>query len=96
MEEGTVTLFSSAAFAVPAYAGAIFLIYNLIGWQAATGVFFLGILMLYFAVLSYANTKLRLGTATVSDQRISLMNQVVSGIGTVKMHAWEDEYGQNI
>ena len=43
-----------------------------------------------------ANTKLRLGTATVSDQRISLMNQVVSGIGTVKMHAWEDEYGQKI
>ena len=34
-----------------------------------------------------ANTKLRLGTATVSDQRISLMNQVVSGIGTVKIHA---------
>ena len=87
MEEETVTLFFSAAFAVPAYAGAIFLIYNLIGWQAVTGVFFLCILMLYFAVLSYANTKLRLGTATVSDQRISLMNQVVSGIGTVKMHA---------
>ena len=59
MEEGTVTLFSSAAFAVPAYAGAIFLIYNLIGWQAATGVFFLCILIPYFAVLSYANTKLR-------------------------------------
>ena len=87
MEEETVTLFFSAAFAVPAYAGAIFFIYNLIGWQAATGVFFLCILMLYFAVLSYANTKLRLGTATVSDQRISLMNQVVSGIGTVKIHA---------
>ena len=96
MEEETVTLFFSAAFAVPAYAGAIFLIYNLIGWQAVTGVFFLCILMLYFAVLSYANTKLRLGTATVSDQRISLMNQVVSGTGTVKMHAWEDEYGQKI
>ncbi|CAH3108586.1 unnamed protein product, partial [Pocillopora meandrina] len=38
MEEETVTLFFSAAFAVPAYAGAIFLIYNLIGWQAVTGV----------------------------------------------------------
>ena len=96
MEEETVTLFSSAAFAVPAYAGAIFLIYNLIGWQAVTGVFFLCILMPYFAVLSYANTKLRLDTATVSDQRISLMNQVVLGIGTVKMHAWEDEYGKKI
>ena len=96
MEEETVKLFFSAAFAVPAYAGAIFLIYYIIGWQAVTGVFFLCILMPYFAVWSYANTKLRLGTATVSDQRISLMNQVVSGIGAVKTHAWEDEYGQKI
>ena len=84
MEEETVKLFFSAAFAVPAYAGAIFLMYNLIGWQSVTGVFFLCILMPYFAVLSYANTKLRLGTATVSDQRISLMNQVVSGTARSK------------
>ena len=96
MEEETVKLFFSAAFAVPAYAGAIFLIYYIIGWQAVTGVFFLCILMPYFAVLSYANAKLRLRTATVSDQRISLMNQVVSGIRAVKMHAWEDEYRQKI
>ena len=96
MEEETVKLFFSAVFAVPAYAGAIFLIYNLIGWQAVTGVFLMCILMPYFAVLSYANAKLRLRTATVSDQRISLMNQVVSGIRAVKTHAWEDEYGRKI
>ena len=96
MEEETVKLFFSAAFAVPAYAGAIFLIYNLIGWQAVTGVFLMCILMPYFAVLSYANAKLRLRTATVSDERISLMNQVVSGIRAVKIHAWEGEYGRNI
>ena len=96
MEEETVKFFALAVFAVPAYAAAIFLIYNLIGWQAVTGVFFLCILMPYYAVLSYANAKLRLRTATVSDQRISLMNQVVSGIRAVKMHAWEDEYGRKI
>ena len=96
MEEETVKFFVVAVSAVPAYAGAIFLIYNLIGWQAVTGVFFLCILMPYYAVLSYANAKLRLRTATVSDQRISLMNQVVSGIRAVKMRAWEDEYGREI
>ena len=96
MEEETVTFFSSAVFTVPAYAGAIFLIYNLIGWQAVTGVFLMCILMPYFAVLSYANAKLRLRTATVSDERISLMNQVVSGIRAVKTHAWEGEYGRKI
>ncbi|XP_027046338.1 multidrug resistance-associated protein 4-like [Pocillopora damicornis] len=96
MEEETVNIFFSGVFAVPVYAGATFLIYNLIGWQAVTGVFLLCILMPYFAVLSYANAKLRLRTAAVSDERISLMNQVVSGIRAVKMHAWEDEYGRKI
>ena len=96
MEEETVTFFVLAVLAVPAFAEAIFLIYNLIGWQAVSGVFLLCILMPYFAVLSYANAKLRLRTATVSDERISLMNQVVSGIRAVKMHAWEDEYGRKI
>ena len=89
MEEETVTFFVLAVLAVPAFAEAIFLIYNLIGWQAVSGVFLLCILMPYFAVLSYANAKLRLRAAVVSDQRISLMNQVFSG-------AWEDEYGRKI
>ena len=96
MEEETVKFFVLTISAVLAYAGAIFLIYNLIGWQAVTGVFLMCILMPYFAVLSYANAKLRLRTATVSDERISLMNQVVSGIRAVKTHAWEDEYGRKI
>ena len=96
MEEETVKFFVLAVSAVPIYAGAIFLIYNLIGWQAVTGVFLLCILMPYFAVLSYANAKLRLRTATVSDKRISLMNQVVSGIRAIKTHAWEDAYRRKI
>ena len=96
MEEETVKFFVSAVFAVLAYVGVIFLIYNLIGWQAVMGVFLLCVFMPYFAVLSYVNAKLRLRTATVSDQRISLMNQVVSGIRAVKTHAWEDEYGRKI
>ena len=96
MEEETVKFFVLTISAVLAYAGAIFLIYNLIGWQAVTGVFLMCILMPYFAVLSYANAKLRLRTATVSDERISLMNQVVSGIRAVKTHAWEDEYRRKI
>ena len=96
MEEDTVKFIVLAVFAVPAYAGAIFLIYYFVGWQAVTGVFLLCILMPYAAVLSYANGKLRLRTATVSDQRISPTNQVVSGIRAVKMHAWEDEYGREI
>ena len=46
------------------------------------------------AVLRKRRTALR--TAAESDQRISLMTQVLSGIRTIKAHAWEDEYREMI
>ena len=60
------------------------------------GVIFLCLLAPYFAGLSYAGAALRLRTAAVSDRRISLMNQVVSGIRAIKTHAWENEYREKI
>ena len=96
MEEETIKFFFLTPFAVLSYPGTIFLIYYLIGWEAVMGVFLLCILMPYFAVLSYANAKLRLRTATVSDQRVSLINQVVSWSRAVKTHAGEDEYRREI
>ena len=67
-----------------------------IGWQALMGVFFLYLLVPYFAGLSFVSAELRLRTAVVSDRRISLMNQVVSGIRAIKTHAWEDGYREKI
>ena len=67
-----------------------------IGWQALMGVFFLCLLVPYFAGLSFVSAELRVRTAVVSDQRISLMNQVVSGIRAIKRHAWEDGYREKI
>ena len=74
---------------------AVLLVY-LIGWQSLMGVVFLCLLVPYFAGLSYISAALRVRTATVSDQRISLMNQVVSGIRAIKTRAWEDEYRKKI
>ncbi|XP_022797867.1 multidrug resistance-associated protein 4-like [Stylophora pistillata] len=68
----------------------------LIGWQSLMGVLFLYLLLPYFALLSQGGAVLRLRTAAVSDQRISLLNQVISGIRSIKMHAWEDEYRQQV
>ena len=67
-----------------------------IGWQALMGFFFLCLLVPYFAGLSFVSAKLRVRTAVVSDQRISLMSQVVSGIRAIKRHAWEDGYREKI
>lgn len=72
--------------------GATVLLVYFIGWQTLLGVVVLCLLVPYFGMLSYVSAALRLRTAAVSDQRISLMNQVVSGIRAIKTHAWEDEY----
>ena len=72
------------------------LIAYLIGWQALMGIIFLCFLLPYFAGLSYAGAALRLRTAAVSDRRISLINQVISGFRAFKTHAWEDEYRDRI
>ena len=68
----------------------------LIGWQTIMGVIFLCFLLPYFVELSSIGAALRLRTAVMSDRRISLMNQVVSGIRAIKTHAWEDEYREKI
>ena len=68
-----------------------FLVY-LIGWQAVMGIILLCMCLPYVAGLSYAGAALRLCTAAVTDHRITLINQVVSGIRAIKSNVWEDEY----
>ena len=68
-----------------------FLVY-LIGWQAVMGIILLCMCLPYVAGLSYAGAVLRLRTAAVTDHRITLINQVVSGIRAIKCNVWEDEY----
>ena len=74
---------------------AVLLLY-LIGWQSLMGVFFLCFLVPYFIGFSYLNAVQRVRAAAVSDRRISLMNQVVSGIRAIKTRGWEDEYRKKI
>jgi len=92
LEEDTVKLFFLVPFAFTELTLVSVLLVFLIGWQTLMGVIFLCFLVPYFAGLSYAGAALRLRIAAVSDRRISLINQVVSGIRAIKTHAWEDEY----
>ena len=59
-------------------------------------VIFLCFLLPYYAEASSVSAALRLRTAVESDQRISLMTEVVSGIRAIKTHGWEDEYREKI
>ena len=74
---------------------AILLVY-LIGWQSLIGVVFLCFFVPFFGGLSNISAALRLRIAAVTERRISLMNQVVSGIRAIKTRAWEDEYRKKI
>ncbi len=96
LEGDTVKLFFISFFSVLEMVVTPFLLVYLIGWQTLMGALFLYFLVPYFAGLSYVSGALRLRTAAVTDQRISLMNQVVSGIRAIKTHAWEDEYRTKI
>ena len=96
LEEDAVNLFFSGSFTFVELVAITCLLLYFIGWQALMGVLFLGFLVPYFVGLSFVSAALRLRTAAQSDRRISLMNQVVSGIRAIKTHAWEDEYREKI
>ena len=62
----------------------------LIAWQALMGVFFHTASLPYVMAISSVCAKLRRETAKVSDRRISLMNELVSGIRALMTHGWEE------
>ena len=68
------------------------LLWTLIGWQAVTGLAFALILIPYEAEMTGWVAKLRMQAARVTDNRLAVMNEIVSGIRAVKMYAWEWPY----
>ena len=74
----------------------VVLLVYFIGWQALMGVTCLFLLVPYFTGLSYVFAVLRLKTVGSSDKRISLLNQVISGIRAIKTQALEDKFREKI
>lgn len=68
------------------------ILWALIGWQAVTGLAFALILIPYEAEMTGWVAKLRMQAARVTDKRLAVMNEIVSGIRAVKMYAWEWPY----
>ena len=86
-------LASAVAFEVPVV---VSLMLFLIGWQALMGMLFLLVTLPFVLILSHFSAELRHQTAEVSDRRISLMDELVSGIRGLKAHAWEDNYIEKV
>ena len=68
------------------------LLWVLIGWQAITGLIFVLILIPYVLKTTGWVAKLRTRAAQVTDKRLAVMNEIISGIRAVKMYAWEWPY----
>ncbi|XP_070499202.1 probable multidrug resistance-associated protein lethal(2)03659 [Chironomus tepperi] len=65
------------------------LIYNEIGVSAFGGVILLLLMIPFQLFLGKTTAKLRMKTATRTDRRIKLMNEIIQGIQVIKMYAWE-------
>ena len=74
----------------------VILLLYFIGWQAIIGILFLLTVIPCIMVISGVCAQLRQETAEVTDRRISLMNELVSGIRAVKAHAWEENYREKV
>ena len=74
----------------------LYLFLNLFQWEALAGIIFFPALFPYYFFVSFVVGKLRLQTAEVTDKRIALMNELVSGIRAVKTQAWEQNYEEKV
>ena len=65
------------------------ILWYLVGWEAFIGAAFFFILMTFQVVMARKAAKLRYKAAVFTDQRLAVMNEIISGIRAVKMYAWE-------
>ena len=74
----------------------LYLFLTLFHWEALAGGLFLVSLAAFFLLASPLIGRLRRQTAEISDKRIAIMNELVSGIRAVKTQAWEDNYDESV
>ncbi|KAL3796991.1 hypothetical protein ACHAW5_002761 [Stephanodiscus triporus] len=92
------SLFVSYLFWAPVQSVAIFGIgWYVIGWSFAAGF---GILIFFFVPLqvwlSQRFAHMRSKIAAITDERVTMVSQAVSGVRVMKMNGWEDNFGKRI
>ena len=84
-------------FSAPLEIGAsVCLLWLLIGWQALFGAVLFLVLSVYVTLMGRASARLQARAAAMTDKRLALISESISGIQTVKMAAWEDIFRSRI
>ena len=94
--EMTPRLIVSSFFFIFEFIAIFALVCYSIGWQALMGVLFLMALVPCIMIISSVCAGLRPQIAKLSDRRISLMNELVTGIRALKTHVWEEYYQEKV
>ena len=66
------------------------------GWKPLSGVGFMVSLTLYYGIAGQISLRLRTKISRVADQRVDMMNSIISGIRAVKMYAWEGSFMEKV
>ena len=67
----------------------LLILWYLNGWKALVGASFLIVLVAFQILMARKSAELRKRAAIFTDKRLVIMNEIISGIRAVKMHAWE-------
>ncbi|KAM7361614.1 putative multidrug resistance-associated protein lethal(2)03659 [Cochliomyia hominivorax] len=73
-----------------------YLMYREIGIAAVFGVAFMLLFIPLQGWLGKKTSVLRLRTALRTDERVRMMNEIISGIQVIKMYAWEIPFGKMV
>ncbi|XP_066020153.1 ATP-binding cassette sub-family C member 4-like [Pocillopora verrucosa] len=67
----------------------ILILWYLVGWEALTGAGMFFCLVAFQVLLAKKAASLSEKAASFTDERLMVMNEIISGIRAVKMYAWE-------
>ncbi|CAG2104061.1 unnamed protein product, partial [Medioppia subpectinata] len=73
---------------------AIYIMYGYLSYYCFVGVGLLALLIPFQAFMGKLFSKIRLATAQLTDSRLKLMNEIITGMRVIKMYAWEQSFAR--